>query len=121
MDTTARKTTDGYILNGSKTWISNAPVADLFVVWAREVFESGEKGKIRGFLIEKVGILYRFDFSFTYQWMKGYSWFIGTSDQEQTGTSSINYWIHIHGGRQVTIGRTAPENWRTRVSLLLLE
>ena len=54
METTDRKTPDGYILNGSKTWISNAPVADLCVVWAREISESGEKGKIRGFLVEKV-------------------------------------------------------------------
>lgn len=55
METTAEKTADGYILNGSKTWISNAPVANLFVIWAREVID-GEKGKIRGFLIERVHI-----------------------------------------------------------------
>jgi len=54
METNARKTADGWTLNGSKTWISNSPVADLFVVWAREISESGEKGKIRGFLVEKV-------------------------------------------------------------------
>lgn len=53
METTATKTSDGWVLNGSKTWITNAPVADLFVVWAR-VVENGEKGKIRGFLVEKV-------------------------------------------------------------------
>lgn len=53
METTATKTADGWTLNGSKTWISNAPVADLFVVWAREV-DQGTKGKIRGFLVEKV-------------------------------------------------------------------
>ncbi|TYJ54594.1 hypothetical protein B9479_004724 [Cryptococcus floricola] len=52
MDTTATKTADGWVLNGSKTWISNAPVADVFVVWAR-VVEDGEKGKVRGFLLEK--------------------------------------------------------------------
>ncbi|EIW71526.1 hypothetical protein TREMEDRAFT_60452 [Tremella mesenterica DSM 1558] len=52
METTAKKTSDGWVLNGSKTWISNAPVADLFVIWAR-VVESGEKGKVRGFLVEK--------------------------------------------------------------------
>ena len=55
MDTNAKKTADGWILNGGKTWISNSPVADLFVVWAREV-ASGEKGKVRGFLVEKVRI-----------------------------------------------------------------
>lgn len=53
METTAVKTKEGYTLNGSKTWISNSPVAGLFVIWAREV-ENGEKGKIRGFLVEKV-------------------------------------------------------------------
>ncbi|WVQ79215.1 hypothetical protein IAT38_001311 [Cryptococcus sp. DSM 104549] len=52
METTATKTSDGWVLNGSKTWISNAPVADLFVIWAR-VVENGEKGKVRGFLAEK--------------------------------------------------------------------
>lgn len=53
METTAVKTKEGYTLNGSKTWISNSPVAGLFVVWAREV-ENGQKGKVRGFLVEKV-------------------------------------------------------------------
>ncbi|ORX37729.1 acyl-CoA dehydrogenase/oxidase [Kockovaella imperatae] len=52
METTATKTADGWTLNGSKTWISNAPVADLFVIWAREVID-GQKGKVRGFLAEK--------------------------------------------------------------------
>ncbi|ORY34747.1 acyl-CoA dehydrogenase/oxidase [Naematelia encephala] len=52
METTAVKTSDGYILNGSKTWITNAPVADLFVIWARET-ENGKKGKVKGFLVEK--------------------------------------------------------------------
>jgi len=55
METTAKKTDQGWVLNGSKTWISNAPVADLFVIWAR-VVENGEKGKIRGFLVEKVSL-----------------------------------------------------------------
>nr|ODN91844.1 glutaryl-CoA dehydrogenase [Cryptococcus depauperatus CBS 7841] len=52
METTATKTSDGWVLNGSKTWISNAPIADLFIIWAR-VVENGEKGKVRGFLVEK--------------------------------------------------------------------
>ncbi|WWC73722.1 uncharacterized protein I206_107694 [Kwoniella pini CBS 10737] len=52
METTATKTKEGWTLNGSKTWISNAPVADLFVIWAR-VVENGEKGKVKGFLVEK--------------------------------------------------------------------
>ncbi|WP_299743563.1 acyl-CoA dehydrogenase [uncultured Tateyamaria sp.] len=50
MKTTARKTEGGYVLNGSKMWISNAPIADVFVVWAKSE-EHG--GKIRGFVLEK--------------------------------------------------------------------
>jgi glutaryl-CoA dehydrogenase len=53
METTATKTSSGWTLNGGKTWISNAPVADVFIIWAREVIE-GQKGKIRGFIIERV-------------------------------------------------------------------
>ncbi|KAM5545053.1 hypothetical protein V8D89_001164 [Ganoderma adspersum] len=49
METTATEVDGGYILNGSKTWISNAPVADLFVVWARCKWDN----KVRGFLLEK--------------------------------------------------------------------
>ncbi|MBT5798751.1 MAG: acyl-CoA dehydrogenase [Alphaproteobacteria bacterium] len=50
MRTTAKKTADGYLLNGSKTWISNAPIADLFIIWAK-LEEEG--GAIRGFVIER--------------------------------------------------------------------
>lgn len=50
MKTTARKTQDGYVLNGSKMWISNAPIADVFVVWAKS---DAHDGKIRGFVLEK--------------------------------------------------------------------
>ncbi|KAJ6495813.1 acyl-CoA dehydrogenase NM domain-like protein [Mycena vitilis] len=49
METTAEETDGGFILNGSKTWISNAPVADLFVIWANCKWD----GKVRGFLVEK--------------------------------------------------------------------
>eukprot|EP00842_Homolaphlyctis_polyrhiza_P004083 jgi/Hompol1/4676/HPOL_000798-RA len=48
METKAVKRGDTYILNGSKTWISNSPIADVFVVWAKT-----EDGKIRGFLLER--------------------------------------------------------------------
>ncbi len=48
MRTRARSVAGGYVLNGSKTWISNAPIADLFLVWAKD-----DAGDIRGFLIEK--------------------------------------------------------------------
>ncbi|RIV90095.1 acyl-CoA dehydrogenase [Aurantiacibacter xanthus] len=50
MRTVARKDGDDYVLSGSKTWISNAPFADVFVVWAKSE-EHG--GKIRGFVLEK--------------------------------------------------------------------
>ncbi|MCX8226696.1 MAG: acyl-CoA dehydrogenase [Sulfitobacter sp.] len=50
MKTRAIKTANGYKLIGSKMWISNAPIADVFVVWAKSE-EHG--GKIRGFILEK--------------------------------------------------------------------
>lgn len=48
MSTRARTVSGGYVLNGSKTWITNAPVADIFVVWAKD-----DGGVIRGFLLER--------------------------------------------------------------------
>ncbi|WP_187336774.1 acyl-CoA dehydrogenase [Novosphingopyxis iocasae] len=50
MRTTAKKVDGGYKLSGSKTWISNAPFADVFVVWAKS---EAHGGKIRGFVLEK--------------------------------------------------------------------
>lgn len=50
MKTIAQKIEGGYVLNGTKTWISNAPIADVFVVWAKSVVHGG---KIRGFILEK--------------------------------------------------------------------
>lgn len=50
MKTKAEKVQGGYVLNGSKTWISNAPVADVFVVWAKS---EDHGGKIRGFVLDK--------------------------------------------------------------------
>jgi glutaryl-CoA dehydrogenase len=52
MKTRAEKTANGYRLSGSKMWISNAPVADVFVVWAKLKGENG-KDEIRGFVLEK--------------------------------------------------------------------
>ena len=49
----AQKVAGGYRLRGCKTWITNSPVADVFVVWAKEVSESGALGPIRGFVLEK--------------------------------------------------------------------
>ncbi|MFC7051628.1 acyl-CoA dehydrogenase [Hansschlegelia quercus] len=50
MLTLAKKTDAGYRLSGVKTWITNAPIADLFVVWARS---DAHDGAIRGFVLEK--------------------------------------------------------------------
>ncbi|MDG1863028.1 MAG: acyl-CoA dehydrogenase family protein, partial [Yoonia sp.] len=50
MKTVAKKTATGYRLSGSKMWISNAPIADVFVVWAKS---EAHGGKIRGFILEK--------------------------------------------------------------------
>jgi glutaryl-CoA dehydrogenase len=49
MRTRAEKTARGYRINGAKTWISNSPIADVFVVWARSDAHGGE---IRGFVLE---------------------------------------------------------------------
>ncbi|MBS0254527.1 MAG: acyl-CoA dehydrogenase [Proteobacteria bacterium] len=48
--TVAKKSDGGYVLNGSKMWISNAPIADVFVVWAKS---EAHGGGIRGFVLEK--------------------------------------------------------------------
>ncbi len=48
MVTRARKVGGGYSLSGAKTWISNSPIADVFVVWAKD-----DEGSIRGFILEK--------------------------------------------------------------------
>jgi glutaryl-CoA dehydrogenase len=48
MASRARNAPGGYLLSGSKTWISNSPIADVFVVWAKT-----EDGAIRGFIIDK--------------------------------------------------------------------
>ena len=48
MRTRARKVSGGWVLDGSKTWITNSPIADVFVVWAKD-----DEGEIRGFVLEK--------------------------------------------------------------------
>jgi len=47
MQTRAKKVSGGYSLTGAKTWISNSPIADVFVVWAKE------ENEIRGFILDK--------------------------------------------------------------------
>jgi glutaryl-CoA dehydrogenase len=48
MSTRAKSVPGGYQLSGAKTWITNAPIADVFVVWAKD-----DAGEIRGFILEK--------------------------------------------------------------------
>ena len=48
MITRARKVDGGFSLSGSKMWITNSPIADVFVVWAKD-----DEGQIRGFILEK--------------------------------------------------------------------
>lgn len=53
METRARKRGDGsYTLSGSKTWITNSPIADVLVVWAKD-----DKGTVRGFILEKASFV----------------------------------------------------------------
>jgi len=48
MKSRARKVDGGYELNGTKMWISNSPIADVFIVWAKN-----EEGRVRGFVLDK--------------------------------------------------------------------
>ena len=48
MLTNAKKTDGGYVLNGSKMWITNGTIADIAIVWAKD-----ENGDVRGFIVEK--------------------------------------------------------------------
>jgi glutaryl-CoA dehydrogenase len=48
MTSRAQKVDGGYRLNGAKNWITNSPIADVFIVWAKD-----DDGKIRGFILEK--------------------------------------------------------------------
>ncbi len=50
MKTVAKKTANGYVLTGAKMWISNSPIADVFVIWAKS---EAHGGKIKGFVLEK--------------------------------------------------------------------
>ncbi len=49
METRAEREDEGYLLNGTKTWITNSPIADLAVVWARD---RSDDDTVRGFLVE---------------------------------------------------------------------
>ena len=48
MNTRAKKVGDGFVLNGTKNWITNSPIADIMIIWAKD-----DSGKIRGFIVER--------------------------------------------------------------------
>ena len=48
MQTVSKKVDGGYILNGSKTWITNSPIADVLIIWAKD-----EQGILRGFIVDR--------------------------------------------------------------------
>jgi len=48
MKTNAKKVDGGYMLNGSKTWITNSPIADVLIIWAKD-----EQGILRGFIVDR--------------------------------------------------------------------
>lgn len=53
METTALRVSGGWRLNGAKMWITNSPIADLAVVWAKAKESADDPGEIRGFIIER--------------------------------------------------------------------
>ena len=53
MTTRARAVSDGYVVSGAKMWITNSPIADVFVVWAKCDVGDGGGEKIRGFILER--------------------------------------------------------------------
>ncbi len=53
MEATARPVDGGWVLNGAKSWITNSPIADVAVVWAKVKDTSRDNGVIRGFLVER--------------------------------------------------------------------
>lgn len=53
MTTTALKTDGGWVLNGAKMWITNSPIADVAIVWAKAKEDQNGEGVIRGFIVEK--------------------------------------------------------------------
>ena len=53
MTTTALKVDGGWILNGAKMWITNSPIADIAIVWAKAKEKKSDEGVIRGFIVER--------------------------------------------------------------------
>ena len=53
METRAKKVDGGWILQGNKMWITNSPIADVFIIWAKVYGGSDKDGEIRGFILDK--------------------------------------------------------------------
>ena len=53
METRAKKVDGGWILQGNKMWITNSPIADVFIIWAKVFGGADPDGEIRGFILEK--------------------------------------------------------------------
>ena len=129
METTAKEdpTTGGYVLNGSKTWISNAPVADLCLVWAKCAWD----GKIRGFLVETVSLSFCLsgkgmndharDAELSTAFDSGNVGSGDAGDQEQVGPSSFIDRVHLYGWGQDSQGEYAAGRTRSQRSVLVLE
>lgn len=111
----------GFVISGAKTWISNSPIADVFVVWAKCKWD----GKIRGFVLEKVSLL---GVSLEVQWERkltgivrvGMERIVGAPDQEQALASRFDHWLDLHGRGGRSSGQHARRS-RSQGSLLLLE
>ena len=76
MVTKAVKVDGGYHLSGAKMWISNAPIADIAIVWAKL------DGEIRGFIVERA---------------TAGSWLFHSKDCRQAVTSGVHHWLHSDG------------------------
>ncbi len=89
MRTRAEKIDGGYRLTGAKTWISNAPIADVFVVWAKS---DAHDGAIRGFILRQ-----------------GHEGALGARDRRQALAARLGDGRDRHGGRRGSRGRAAAQ------------
>ena len=89
MRTRAERIEGGYRLTGAKTWISNAPIADVFVVWAKS---DAHDGAIRGFILEK-----------------GPERALGAADRQQAVPARLRNGRDRHGRRRGSGGRSASQ------------
>ena len=132
METTAEETDGGFILNGSKTWITNAPVAwvyflvvcvegcsyqmtsDVFIIWARCKWDN----RVRGFILDKVSQPIS-ALSHILMYGSGSERTVCSTDQEQTCAQGVLDWVHLHGFREGRSRCPLAQVQRVRFSLLL--